>query len=326
MGNYICCCGKQFETQKSLCAHKASCEAYYLKRDGDLKNYLKHKKNVQVSNKDVSKIEKRKKKQREYFKKKEESELEKWVDEKHTCSLCGCVMTARYGSGNFCSERCARSSSSRNVNEDRKAKIRETIKEVGFTRVKFKDKYIKVKIKDISKINLLKIIHYYYIEPRYCKVCGRIIPYMLRKRKTCSDGCYSKLVSEQVTGKVGGYIQFSGNNKENKGYYKGVYCDSTWELAYVIYNIDHNIPIKRCEKVYEYTYNNKARKYHPDFELEDGTIVEIKGYEYDESLQYKIASVKDVDVKVLRRDDLQYIFDYVVETYGKDFRKMYDNT
>lgn len=162
------------------------------------------------------------------------------------------------------------------------------------------------------------------MKKEYICVCGKIIPLELKQRKTCSDVCRSLNLSYQLKGKTGGYRHFSGHNKENKGYYKGIYCDSTWELAYVIYNLDHNISFKRCTKVYEYEYNGEIHKYHPDFELEDGTLIEIKGYEYNDSLKYKIESVKDRDIQILRYGDLEDIFKYVIDTYGKDFKKLYD--
>lgn len=42
---------------------------------------------------------------------------------------------------------------------------------------------------------------------------------------------------------MGGYRKGSGVGKS--GWYNGIYCDSSWELAYVIYHIDNNLPIIR---------------------------------------------------------------------------------
>lgn len=110
----------------------------------------------------------------------------------------------------------------------------------------------------------------------------------------------------------GGLRKNSGRSK--KGYYKNIYCRSTYELVYVIYNIDHNIKFKPCSKVFEYTYQNKTHKYYPDFELADGTIIEIKGYATEQTLA-KISSVKDFPIKVLYKDDLEYAFKYVKDNY-----------
>jgi len=42
---------------------------------------------------------------------------------------------------------------------------------------------------------------------------------------------------------VGGLRNGSGRSKS--GYYKEIYCGSTYELCWVIYNLDHNISFSR---------------------------------------------------------------------------------
>lgn len=114
---------------------------------------------------------------------------------------------------------------------------------------------------------------------------------------------------------TGGIRQGSGRGKH--GWYNGFFCDSTYELAYIIYNLDHNIPFKRSQLKYPYTYDGKVHTYHPDFELEDGSLVEVKGY-YTEQVQAKIDSVKDRKIVLLMEDDLGYAFDYVKQHYTFD--------
>ena len=58
--------------------------------------------------------------------------------------------------------------------------------------------------------------------------------------------------------------------------YNGLAFDSLWELQYYIYCVNHNIDIKRCDKVFYYIFNNKTYIYHPDFEV-NGELIEIKG-------------------------------------------------
>lgn len=113
--------------------------------------------------------------------------------------------------------------------------------------------------------------------------------------------------------KAGGLRKNSGRSK--KGWYKGYYCRSTYELVYVIYNIDHNIKFSPCKRIYFYIWNNEKHRYYPDFELEDGTIIEIKGY-MNEQTKAKIASVTDRKIKVLFRKDLEYAFNYVEKHYN----------
>lgn len=121
---------------------------------------------------------------------------------------------------------------------------------------------------------------------------------------------------------AGGYREGSGRSKS--GYYKGIYCGSTYELCWVIYNLDHNIEFSR--------FPTKLEKdgviYYPDFLLSDGkTIVETKGYEKQDSVDRKTAVAVHFGytVKVLRKEDLQYAFDYVNETYGTNkYYTLYD--
>lgn len=111
---------------------------------------------------------------------------------------------------------------------------------------------------------------------------------------------------------AGGLRKNSGVGK--KGYYKDIYCRSTYELVYVIYNIDHSIKFNPCKRVYKYEYNGNIHKYYPDFELEDGTIIEIKGYNTKQT-EAKISAVKYRPIKVLYKNDLEYAFDYVKNNY-----------
>lgn len=111
---------------------------------------------------------------------------------------------------------------------------------------------------------------------------------------------------------AGGLRQGSGRGK--KGWYNGFFCDSTYELVYVIYNIDNNISFTRSKLKYPYTYNGELHNYYPDFELADGSLVEVKGY-YDDKVQAKLDSVKDRTITLLLEKDLQYAFDYVREHY-----------
>jgi hypothetical protein len=117
--------------------------------------------------------------------------------------------------------------------------------------------------------------------------------------------------------KTGGYRRGSGRGK--KGWYKGFFCDSSWELAYVIYCLEHNIDIKRNTEKRKYIFEGKVKNYLPDFIVE-GHLIEIKGYKTKEWADKLEANP---DVKVLYEKDLKFIFDYVISKYGKDFIKLY---
>jgi hypothetical protein len=122
---------------------------------------------------------------------------------------------------------------------------------------------------------------------------------------------------------MGGYRKGSGRSKS--GYYKEIYCGSTYELCWVIYSLDNNIGFDRFPGKLE----KNGTVYYPDFLLADNkTIIETKGYEEQESVdkKTKVAESFGYVVKVLRKDDLKYAFDYVEKTYGtKKFYELYDD-
>lgn len=119
---------------------------------------------------------------------------------------------------------------------------------------------------------------------------------------------------------IGGGIK-EGTGIGKKGRYLGYWCDSSWELAYVIYCLDNNIEIKRNTKAFNYNFNNKINKYYPDFIVE-GNYVEIKGYETERDKE-KIKQFP-LKIKVLYKKDLEHILTYVKSKYGKNFTLLYE--
>lgn len=113
--------------------------------------------------------------------------------------------------------------------------------------------------------------------------------------------------------KSGGYRYGSGRGKQ--GWYHSYWCDSTYELAFVIYCIDHEIKFSRNTIKYPYKKNNETHYYLPDFMMENGDLIEIKGYLTLDTL-LKISAVKDRKIKVLFYEDIKYMFDYVCEKYN----------
>jgi hypothetical protein len=130
-------------------------------------------------------------------------------------------------------------------------------------------------------------------------------------KKYCSNECSLK--------NRGGYREGSGNS--NSGYYNGIFCNSTYELVYVIYNIDNNIQFERFSGLLE----KDGIKYIPDFII-DNTIIEIKGFHTEQvDKKTKVAQCFGYDVKILYRDDLAYAFEWVTENYEfKRLEELYD--
>lgn len=127
-------------------------------------------------------------------------------------------------------------------------------------------------------------------------------------------------LSIALKGKTGGCRRGSGRGK--KGWYKGFWCDSSWELAYVIYNLEHNIAFERNTEGFEYTFNGEKHFYYPDFK-EENTYVEIKNFKTNK-FSSKIECFKK-PLKVLMKNDLKTILEYVNQRYGADFIKLYED-
>lgn len=152
-------------------------------------------------------------------------------------------------------------------------------------------------------------------KPKYCSVCGNQISLNKKYRKTCSDQCQNKLRNLHHNHCGGGYRK--GACKGKHGYYKGIYCDSTFELAYLIYCLDHNINIQRCQQSFEYEYEGKLHRYHPDFVVDD-VIVQIKNFN-SPLVDIKLKAVNK-PIKIFYSKDLAPIFEYVATTYNKKFK------
>ena len=68
----------------------------------------------------------------------------------------------------------------------------------------------------------------------------------------------------------------------------------------------------------------EKHKYYPDFQLLDGTIVEIKGYK-SKQWQAKLDQLpKTVKLQILRKNEMKRILEYVIAKYGQDFISLYE--
>lgn len=118
---------------------------------------------------------------------------------------------------------------------------------------------------------------------------------------------------------LGGYRKGSGRGK--KGWYKGYFCDSSWELAYVIYNIDHGIKFERNKEKFKYIFEGKEYNYLPDF-IVDGKYVEVKGY-WTKQWQAKYDQFPK-ELSIITKREIKPYLEYVENKYGKDFTKLYE--
>lgn len=141
-----------------------------------------------------------------------------------------------------------------------------------------------------------------------------------RKDMTSTEKSAKKYCSGKCNPNYGGYREGSGRSKT--GYYKGIYCGSTYELVWVIYQLDHGFPFSRFEGGLE----SDGRKYYPDF-IQNGVIIEIKGIESQDEVdrKTKIANDNGYEVKVLRFENLETEFEWVHKNYTKtNLHMLYD--
>lgn len=137
---------------------------------------------------------------------------------------------------------------------------------------------------------------------------GTVEKEMLRKKR----------ISDKMKLVGGGYRRGSGRGK--KGWYKGYWCDSSWELAWVIYNLEHGVQFTRNEEKFKYLKEGTEHHYIPDFKMNE-CFIEIKGYDSDD-WQNKLEQFPH-DLKILYKSEMDPILKYVRSKYGKNFVRLY---
>lgn len=215
------------------------------------------------------------------------------------CKQCGKEHDSSYGSGTFYSKFCARQYSALVNKEVKNKKISESLK--GRKRIKTEEEIIKE----------------YEQNPKYCKVCGKILEFNKRFNKTCGS-------KECAYHNQGGFRKNSGNSVG--GWYKGIFCHSTYELVFVIYCLDHKIDVKPCKTTFKYFgTDNKEHTYYPDF-IVDNEIIEIKGY-FSDSVKLKEEAVLKTgkSYKILYKEDLTECFNYVYDKYTHNLKTLYED-
>lgn len=126
-------------------------------------------------------------------------------------------------------------------------------------------------------------------------------------------------------GRIGHRLHRVHHDRNYYGTYKGYECDSSWELAYVIYNIDNNVKFQRNTEFFLYTFNGSIHKYFPDFVLEDGTFVEVKGITTDRDIAKWRDFPKEKSLLIIDEKAIRPYIEYCVKVYGKNYVEMYDD-
>ena len=159
----------------------------------------------------------------------------------------------------------------------------------------------------------------------YQCICGKVLQYDKRIYKTCSKDCKNKLQSYTMSTKTRQGIQHTNVRGRYKfGTYKGIFCDSSWELAFVLYLLDHNIDFRRnTSESFQYVYEGKTHNFFPDFII-DGVYYEIKNYR-SALTDAKVACFpKNLQLIVLYYSEVKQYLAYAISKYGKNFFHLYD--
>lgn len=287
----------EFDSPNKFNGHKQGCKVHIVNKYGSLEEYYK------IKNRNHDKGRKVKERNDEL----RIQQHAKWVAEKHRCERCGKVMSEKFGTGKFCSRSCA---NRRTHSEESRNKISKSVSKTLTTTWN-------------TRRNNAQL--HYEEFPKLCEVCGSTIPYDKRHNHTCSIECSRKLQSQHMLDNYRSGISHTTVRKRYKyGTYKNIPCDSSWELAFVMYLTDHKIDfVRNTSEYFSYNYKGKEHLFFPDFLIE-GVYYEIKNYESDLTNAKVDSFPKDKVLKVLFYKQLKPYIEYAVKTYGKDYYRLYD--
>lgn len=143
------------------------------------------------------------------------------------------------------------------------------------------------------------------------------------KIKFCNKECRQQAKQKgYFKGKSGGPREGSGRSKS--GWYKGYFCNSSYELAWVLWSLKNKTVFRRNTEGFDYTNTKKTKsKYYPDFYLiNENQYIEIKGLkekEFENKLKFFPRKIEVFD-----KIKMTPILNWVKKTYGHDFIKLYE--
>lgn len=224
-----------------------------------------------------------------------------YLEKPNKCKQCDTIIPYKIKNNEFCTRSCS-------------ATYNNKIREYTYS------DQAKINLsKNGSKMAPLNGKSFCYINYKNCLVCETIfiVNYKNKNRKLCHNPeCRSKWHSEH---------NFKQNKTSGKcGYFKGTWCASSWELAFVAFHDLQGITVERCSISIPYHINKKLKRYFPDFKI--GTqLYEIKGRITDDTyIKLKAASDKNIHIILLVRNDIIPMIKYVKKSYKiKDIIQLY---
>lgn len=268
------------------------------------------------------------------------------------CEQCGKEITSNYGKGRFCNKLCKATFVAANR---KKATLTKKIcpkcgRLVGATafnrhykacvngyKVRYsgqpKDEHGKTQVWYDSMKNKAKPKKQEFV----CEFCGKVWEttksnYANHIKYWCEKNPNKQIAHHRLTEEgrkrlseiakrrgIGGFVSNSKGGKEKKGYYKGLYCMSSCELAFVVYNLDKGEVVEQCKEHFDYEMNGEKHSYTPDFKIGD-IYYEIKGWHRPDT-DFKVdAFPKDKTLVLLEgRVQNEIYIKYAKEKYGTKF-------
>lgn len=282
-------CGKSCTSKQSRAAHYRYC-SIKLRALGIENECLAREQALRVRMREQAKAKAHVATEKRFAEKKAE-----WEAVEHICERCGQPFTTKIGTGRFCSMSCANTREHSVESRFKCSQALAATKAVDIKEFLFKKE---------QEANRPKRVYKDY-STLFCKLCGKPIPFG-RQSLYCSSDC-------------GGFDHRGGlrttSTYGKQGTYADIHCDSTYELAFLVYCLDHNINIERNHKYFVYEFEGKQHRYYPDFYLPDtDSYVEIKGYAHG-PVELKAASVPPNQYIYLDHEKLAPVFEYICKKY-----------
>lgn len=279
---YKCICGKQFTHPNAFNGHKGFCEQYRLSIGKDPK-----------ANKELNRS-----KQLKAIKVRSINAKNKHYLENRICIRCGKLFKVdNFSKRKCCSTFCSHQRNNSGPSEAYKLKCKEQA---------FNKKLVKIQLWKESK--------------PICKYCGEFINTDIGNpfRNFCNKTCLAKYSNQFKTEES--HIKATRKGNAHHGWYKNIPYDSSFELAFIIYNIEClNKEVSRYKGWRTYIYNNEKHRYYPDFIIND-KVYEVKGQLTDVD---KAKLEQNKDIILVSKSFINDCRKYCIKKYGKKFWELF---
>ncbi len=177
------------------------------------------------------------------------------------CENCSSPITSKYAK-RFCGSSCA--ATFNNTGRIHSVTTRQKISDsVSFERLAASDT---TRAQRVANSN----IHALAESQRVYKTCRCGVVFYGANYKCCSNECARAAQQEFALNQI-------NTGCGSRGTYNGIYFQSSWEWAFLVWAFAHRKTIRRSRLRIPYEFEGRARMYNPDFEI-GRNVYEIKGF------------------------------------------------